>query len=176
MSQLIVISAIGTDRKGAVQDLTKVVLACGGNIEESRMTTLGSEFAMLLLVSGNWHTLSRLEQGLDKLCAGGALQVSIKKTDVKAAAEDRMPYAVDIVALDQQGIVFNLANFFTSRDVEIADVATRSYAAAHTGAPMFAVQMAINVPSTLQVSQLREEFHELCDQLNLDAILEPVKA
>jgi len=140
------------------------------------MTTLGSEFAMLLLVSGNWHTLSRLEQGLDKLCVDGDMQVSIRKTDVKPAGVNRMPYAVDIVALDQQGIVFNLANFFTSRDVEIADVATRSYAAAHTGAPMFAVQMAINVPSTQQVSQLREEFHELCDQLNLDAILEPVKA
>jgi len=36
--------------------------------------------------------------------------------------------------------------------------------------------MAINVPAKLHVSQLREEFHELCDQLNLDAILEPVKA
>ena len=61
-------------------------------------------------------------------------------------------------------------------DVEIADVATRSYAAAHTGAPMFAVQMAVNVPSSIHVAQLREEFLELCDRLNLDAILEPVKA
>ena len=159
-----------------VQDLTKVILACGGNIEESRMTTLGAEFAMLLLVSGNWHTLSRLEQGLDKLCDKGDLQVSIKKTGDKPVAEDRMPYAVDVVALDQQGIVFNLANFFASRDIEIADVATRSYAAAHTGAPMFAVQMAVNVPASVQVAQLRDEFLELCDRLNLDAILEPVKA
>ena len=30
MAQLIVISAIGTDRTGVVQDLTKVILACGG--------------------------------------------------------------------------------------------------------------------------------------------------
>ena len=176
MSQLIVISAIGNDRAGVVQDLTKVVLSCGGNIEESRMTTLGSEFAMLLLVSGNWHTLSRLEQGLDKLCENDNLQVSIRKTDVKPVEENRMPYAVDVVALDQQGIVFNLANFFATRDIEIADVATRSYAAAHTGAPMFAVQMAVNVPSSVHIAQLRDEFLELCDRLNLDAILEPVKA
>jgi glycine cleavage system transcriptional repressor len=176
MSQLIVISAVGADRTGVVQDLTKVILACGGNIEESRMTTLGSEFAMLLLVSGNWHTLSRLEQGLDKLRETGDLAVSIKKTDAKPVDETRMPYAVDVVALDQQGIVFNLANFFASRDIDIADVATRSYAAAHTGAPMFAVQMAINVPSSIQVAQLREEFLDLCDRLNLDAILEPVKS
>jgi len=176
MSQLIVISAVGTDRTGVVQDLTKVILSCGGNIEESRMTTLGSEFAMLLLVSGNWHTLNRLEQGLEKLCKGDQLNVSIRKTDVRPPEDNRMPYAVDVVALDQQGIVYNLADFFSSRDIEIADVATRSYAAAHTGAPMFAVQMAVNVPSSIQIAQLREEFLEVCDRLNLDAILEPVKA
>ena len=139
------------------------------------MTTLGSEFAMLLLVSGNWHTLSRLEQDLEKLCENDDLTVSIRKTDAKPVEDDRMPYHVDVVALDQQGIVFNLANFFASRDIEIADVATRSYSAAHTGAPMFAVQMAVNVPSSIHVAQLREEFLDICDRLNLDAILEPVK-
>jgi glycine cleavage system transcriptional repressor len=87
-----------------------------------------------------------------------------------------MPYAVDVVSLDQQGIVFNLADFFAARDVEIADVSTRRYAAAHTGAPMFALQMAINIPTTVPISLLRDEFLELCDRLNLDAILEPVKS
>src|SRR5262245_22455257 len=48
--QLIVINAIGSDRTGLVYDLTRVVADCGGNILESRMTALGSEFAMLLLV------------------------------------------------------------------------------------------------------------------------------
>ncbi len=175
MSQLIVISAVGPDRTGVVQDLTKVILSCGGNIEESRMTTLGSEFAMLLLVSGNWATLNKLEQGLDKLGTSKDLTIAIRQTDEKPTKGDRMPYAVDIVSLDQQGIVFNLANFFASKDIEIADVATRSYAAAHTGSPMFAVQMAINVPASVHIAQLREEFLEICDRLNLDAILEPVK-
>lgn len=175
MSQLIVISAIGSDRTGVVQALSKAVLACGGNIEESRMTTLGSEFAMLLLVSGNWHLRSRLDQELEKLRGSGDLQISIKETDAKPVAADRMPYLVDVLALDQQGIVFNLADFFASRDIEIADVATHSYAAAHTGAPMFSVQMTVNVPSSIQVAQLRDEFHELCENLNLDAVFDAAK-
>jgi glycine cleavage system transcriptional repressor len=175
MSQLIVISAVGSDRKGVVQDITKVILACGGNIEESRMTTLGTEFAMLMLVSGNWHTLSRLEDQLAKLSSDDKLSVSIRKTSERLTKEDRMPYAVDVVSLDQQGIVYNLANFFSSHDIEIADVATRHYAAAHTGAPMFEVQMAINIPASIHVAQFRDAFHEFCDQMNMDAILEPVK-
>lgn len=176
MSQLIVISAIGTDRTGVVQDISKVILGCGGNIEESRMTTLGSEFAVLMLVSGNWHTLTRLEKGLEKLSDGDNLTFTIRKTDERPARDDRMPYAVDVISLDQQGIVFNLANFFASREIEIADVATRSYAAAHTGAPMFAIQMAVDVPSSVNLAQLRDDFADLCDRLNLDGILDPVKS
>ena len=158
-----------------VQDITKAILSCGGNIEESRMTTLASEFAMLMLVSGSWHTLSRLETKLEKLTANDNLTVAIRKTSERASKEDRMPYAVDVVSLDQQGIVYNLANFFASNDIEIADVATRHYSAAHTGAPMFEVQMAINIPASVHVAQFRDEFHEFCDQMNMDAILEPVK-
>jgi len=176
MSQLIVLSAIGTDRTGVVQDITKVIMACDGNIEESRMATLGSEFAMLMLVSGNWHTLDKLERQLEKLGRGDNLTFTIRKTGQRAIKDNRMPYAVDAVSLDHQGIVFGLANFFAAHDIEIADVATRGYAAAHTGAPMFAVQMAVNIPSTVHIAQLRDEFLELCDRLNLDAILEPVKA
>ena len=175
MTQLVVLSAVGTDRAGVVNDLSKVILDCGGNIEESRMTVLGSEFAMLLLVSGNWATIGKLEKALDKLAHDKPLTISIRKTDPRAAGVDRMPYGVDIVSLDQPGIVFNLANYFSSQGIEIADLSTRRYAAAHSGSQMFAVQMTINVPASVSISQLRDEFLELCDQLNLDAILEPVK-
>ena len=91
MSQLIVLSAIGNDRTGVVQDITKVVLSCGGNIEESRMTTLGAEFAVLMLVSGNWHTLSKLESALDKLTASN-LTISIRKT--RRTRQSRRLYAL----------------------------------------------------------------------------------
>jgi glycine cleavage system transcriptional repressor len=81
-----------------------------------------------------------------------------------------------VVCLDQPGIVYNLASFFASRDIDIAEMTTRSYAAAHTGAPMFSVQMNINIPGSIQIAALREEFMDFCDQLNLDAIMEPVKS
>ena len=175
MSQLIVLSAIGSDRTGVVQDITKVILECGGNIEESRMATLGSEFAVLMLVSGNWATLGKLERELEKLGEGDSLTFTIRKTEAHKSKVDRMPYHVDVVSLDQEGIVFSLANFFASRDVDIEDVQTRRYAAAHTGAPMFAVQMAVNIPSSIHLAQLKDEFFDMCDQLNLDAVIDPVK-
>ena len=80
------------------------------------------------------------------------------------------------MCLDQQGIVYQLTGFFIERDIEIAELNTRSYPAAHTGAPMFAVLMAIKIPAQAHISTLREEFLEFCDSINLDAIMEPVKS
>lgn len=175
MNQLIVITAVGSDRAGVVHDLTRAVLECGGNIVESRMTALGSEFAMLLLVSGNWHTLARLESELKKVGEENQLTVTVRRTEARPQRSDMLPYAVDVICLDQAGIVFNLASFFASRDIDIAELNTRSYAAAHTGAQMFSVQMTVNIPGNMQIAGLREEFMDFCDQLNLDAIMEPVK-
>jgi glycine cleavage system transcriptional repressor len=175
MEQLMVISAVGGDRTGVVHELTRVILDCGGNIRESRMTALGSEFAMLLLVAGNWHTISRMERELNRFAEAHNLTVQLKRTEPRKFGKELLPYAIDVVCLDQPGIVHSLAGFFSTRDVEIGEVTTRSYAAAHTGAPMFSVQMLVNIPAGVHISGLREEFMEFCDQLNVDAILEPVK-
>ncbi len=176
MKQMMVISAVGSDRPGLVHDLSKKILDCGGNVAESRMIALGSEFAMLLLVSGEWHTLARLEGELERLEGGDRLTVSIHRTETRQARDDLAPYAVDVVCLDQAGIVANLSGFFAQRNVEIAELNTRSYPAPHTGAQMFSLQLTVNVPSRLPVAQLREDFMVFCEGLNLDAILEPLKS
>jgi glycine cleavage system transcriptional repressor len=176
MAQLIVLSAIGTDRPGVVKDISRVILDCGGNIEESRMTSLGAEFAVLMLISGNWHTPQKLEKALADLEKTHELVISLKKTGDRHGNEDCVPYGVDVVCLDQPGIVFHLSEFFAARNIEICDLATRRYAAPHTGAPMFSVQMTVSIPGSAPIGQLRDDFHDLCEQLNLDSILEPVKA
>jgi len=176
MSQLIVLSAIGSDRPGVVKDLSKAILECGGNIEESRMMTLGAEFAVLMLISGHWHTPAKLEKTLDSLAASRDLVINLKRTGARHEHADCVPYAVDVICLDQPGIVFHLSEFFAARNIEICDVATRRYAAPHTGAPMFSVQMTVSIPASAAIAQLRDEFLDLCEQLNLDSIFEPVKA
>ena len=80
-----------------------------------------------------------------------------------------------MIGPDHPGIVAGLAGFLGARSIEVAEVLTRAYAAAQTGAAMFAVQMMINVPAKVPIGHLREDFMEYCDSQNLDAILEPVK-
>jgi glycine cleavage system transcriptional repressor len=171
----LVISALGKDRAGIVDELTRAILDDGCNIVDSRMTVLGGEFAMLLMVEGNWNTLAKLESALPELHKRLGLTIISERTEDREAEGQLMPYMVEVVSLDHPGIVHNLARFFSQRSINIEDMVTSSYAAAHTGTPMFSVHMTIGIPSEVHIAGLRDEFMDFCDSMNLDAVLEPVK-
>jgi len=129
---------------------------------------------MLLLVNGNWHTLAKLEGEFKKLADATGMNIQLRRTEERAARNDMLPTPSTWCASikpDRRGPV----RLLLAARRRYAELSTRSYAAAHTGAPMFSVQMIVNVPSRLHIGVLREEFMDFCDHLNLDAILEPVK-
>lgn len=175
MSNQLVIAAIGEDRPGLVDNLASWILDSGCNIADSRMTVLGGEFAVLLLIEGQWNSLAKLEDQIEQVQERLGMTISLKRTEQKKPAGALLPYAVDVVALDHPGIVHNLANFFSQRGINIQDLSTSNYSAAHTGTQMFSVHLVLNVPGEIQVAGLREEFLDFCDQLNLDAVIEPMK-
>ena len=55
------LTASGEDQVGLVERFTARILDAGCNIEESRMAVLGGQFSILMLVSGPWHALTKLE-------------------------------------------------------------------------------------------------------------------
>jgi glycine cleavage system transcriptional repressor len=171
----LVISALGKDRPGIVNKLSEAILEDGCNITDSRMTVLGGEFAIMLMVEGNWNTLGKLEEVIPGLGKSLGLTIISERTEEKRADTGLLPYAVEVVAMDHPGIVHNLAGFFSQRNINIEDMVTSTYAAAHTGTPMFSVNMSVGIPSETHIASLREEFMEFCDALNLDAVLEPIK-
>ena len=63
----LVISALGKDRPGIVDKLARAIYDLDCNITDSRMTVLGGEFAILLLVEGPWNQLAKLEDQVPDL-------------------------------------------------------------------------------------------------------------
>lgn len=171
----LVISAVGADKPGIVNDLAESILDAGCSIEDSRMAVLGGEFAVILMVSGNWSTVAKLESALPALQQRLEMTITARRTEHRRGARNLLPYVADVVSIDHPGIVYNVANFFSRRNINIEEMTTSSYRAAHTGTPMFAVHMEIGVPTDIHIAELREAFMDFCDERNLDGILEPFK-
>jgi glycine cleavage system transcriptional repressor len=171
----LVISALGKDRPGIVNQLTKAIYELDCNISDSRMTVLGGEFAILLMVEGPWNLLAKLEDQVPELQDRLHLTITTRRTEARAGNANLLPYGVDVVSLDHPGIVYSLASFFSDKNINIEDMTTSSYAAAHTGTPMFSVRMSIGIPADIHIAALRDEFMDFCDSMNIDAVLEPIK-
>jgi glycine cleavage system transcriptional repressor len=175
MSSYLVISALGEDRPGLVSSLSDIIVNSGCNIEDSRMSILGGEFALIMLVSGGWNNIAKLEAALPSTGESLKLVINCKRTEERNLTRKEIPYSVEVVALDHPGIVKDITSFFSQREINIHDMYTTSHRAAHTGSPMFTLSMTIEIPAATHISSLRDQFMDFCDELNLDAIMEPVK-
>ncbi|KOR33369.1 glycine cleavage system protein R [Achromatium sp. WMS3] len=171
----LVISALGKDRPGIVNSISKLIVEHGCSIESSRMTVLGGEFASMILIEGKWNALAKIENAIPELEKHLDMVVSFKRTGEREHTKSLIPYAVDVISVDQPGIVHSLASFFASRDINIEDMVTSSYPAPHTGTQMFSVHITIGIPANTHIATLRDEFMDYCDDLNLDSVLEPIK-
>ncbi len=171
----LVLTACGPDRPGLVDVLSEHIVESGSQIDESRMSVLGSEFAILMLITGNWNALAKLEAMTSRLEEKLGLRIHTNRTLQRAQSEAYVPYAIEVVTLNRSGVVNEVAHFFALRNINIEDVFTSTYPAPHTGTCMFSLHMTIAVPGDLSLAGLRGEFMDFCDDLNLDAILAPVK-
>ena len=174
-----VLSAVGPDRPGVVDEIAHQIAECGCQVGDSRMTVLGGEFAIIMLITGNWNAVAKFENPLPRLQKKGepldAFHVQLKGTPERKDTARVIPYAVEVVSIDRAGIVSDVANFFARRGINVEDVYTSTYPAPHTGAAMFSLHMTVGLPGDMSIASVRGEFMDFCDDLNLDAVLAPVK-
>lgn len=171
----LVITASGVDKVGIVDQFAGRIADSGCNIEESRMTMLEGHFALLMLVSGPWHALSRLEGQMNLLGEQLGLTIIHERTRKRETAEPAIPYTVEVVAMDQPGIVRSLSVFFARKGINIEELQSNSYPAPHSGTPLFSVVMTVGIQARVHIPTLRNEFLDYCDDLNLDATFEPLR-
>ena len=176
MSSSLVLTALGEDQPGLIARISQVINENDCNIEDSRMSVLGGEFAILMRISGSWDKLAKLEANLGKLQESTGLTIASKRTEARTNQHNKIPYTVEVVSIDHPGIVYQLAEFFSTRAINVHDMTTSAQAAAHTGTPIFNLEMTIEIPVETHIAKLRDEFIDFCEQLNLDAVLEPYKA
>ena len=165
-----VIATIAEDRPGLVSELSELVLALDLNIDDSRMTVLGGEFAVLMSVSGDESSLASLREQLEAQVDSGGFVYIYRDTSDRPKIQ-RSIFQVNVESMDHPGIVHGVTAFFSERGVNIRELTTDNRPAAHTGVPVFNMQMQIEVAAEEQVELLREAFHTFCEQEGLDGEL-----
>jgi glycine cleavage system transcriptional repressor len=168
-----IVTSMGADRPGIVAELAGWILENGGNIEDSRMSQLGGEFATLILVSGDEKIGNRLSASRNKIEHTEGLTIIVKE-EAGVPPQPGVPllrYILRATSLDHPGIVHQVASFFRQQEINIVSAVTRNTPAPFTSAPVFQFQMELDIPATISINSLRDQLRDLGTRENIDFIL-----
>jgi len=168
-----VLTAIGADRIGIVEDLAGLVTGRGGNIEESRMAVLGGEFAAIMLVALPEPALAGLEAALADLERELSLRLALKRTSRPGKPAEGRPYRLETVSLDTPGIVQAVTALLKRHRINIEELETDTRPAPWTGAPMFRLHATLILDGSVSVARLKADLAELEGEKDWDISLRP---
>jgi glycine cleavage system transcriptional repressor len=170
----LVLTAVGKDRVGIVDDIAAAVSVAGCNIEESKMAVLGGDFAVIMLVSGPAACVDSMTQSLPALGEKLGLLLGCHPTHETRPEERGRPYLLKAVSLDTPGIVHAVTALLRSHEINIEDLETETAAAPWTGAPMFRLSAHLVLKPSVSVGELKQELAQLQRDHDLDIVLKPV--
>ena len=143
-------------------------------IEESRTMFCGTELASFMRVSGNWDALAKLEDTLANLKAD-QLCIEFKRVQALKFSEEHLPYVVQMLGANKSTLIQDITIFFNSQAIQIIDLQTDGFKSVYSDTKLLNLFMRIHIPTTLNIADVRERFMLLCEDLNVDGILEPEK-
>jgi glycine cleavage system transcriptional repressor len=172
MKHWFALSAIGRDRPGIVADLAELIYECDCNLEDSSMTILGGEFAVLLLLSGQGEEVERrLSTACKRLEWEKRLTVFFRPLDGEPTAyrvgERSMPYELQATGVDKAGIVARIARCLANHGINIVKMETHSRPEPGSGAAIYTMRIAMAVPATVDIPLLREQLDRIADELHI---------
>jgi glycine cleavage system transcriptional repressor len=169
MESKIVLTLTGTDRVGIVEEVTKLLLDLGGNVETSRMSRLGGEFAILLLASIPADGLEGLEAVVRNLTTQGfnLTTCTTEKTYAEAHSGWRS-YRIEVQGADHEGIIHEIAQTLSRQGISIESMETETSRAPETGASLFAMTAHVIAPPALQGRDWEAALVDAGKNLNVD--------
>jgi len=169
MHKQLVLTAVGRDQSGVVEEFTKLILHYDGNIEASRMVRLGGDFAMLVFVSAPENRVIELRRAVAELHYT-KFDVLTRLSEVGMEAEDPQVNrcTITVIGADHMGIINQVAQYLTEQGINLESMHTEVSAAPMSGTPLFTMSAEVVVPPRLAVDDLREAMEFIGDEMGVD--------
>ena len=116
----------------------------------------------------------RLEE-LREALAGldGMLTVTAHASDTTRDTADPRLFAFRVLGNDHPGIVREISSALNAQGLSIERMSSETYDAAMAGGRLFEALIAVRVPASVDVDDIRRALEELAAEIQVDVTLEP---
>ena len=172
MEKKFIMTAIGKDRIGFVADLTRVIYENGCNLEDSTMTSLSDEFALILLFSGQEEggLEDQLANDCRRLEREKGISAFIRPVSIGAAErrEAFSSHTLHVEGLDQAGIVYKISRYLADNNINIAYLKSSRDSSPESGAAIYRMEIQVEISQGASLNNIQQELSQIADELNVD--------
>jgi glycine cleavage system regulatory protein len=175
MQTTIIVSVIGPDRPGLIEQLSSVIVAASGNWEGSRMIRLAGQFSGMVQVVIDEEALPAFHEALAVLEQSG-LQTRVHRAgddDTTSEPGTALALALEVVGQDRQGIVSAISGTLARLGVNVIELATDCSQAPWSGERLFKTEAKVIVPAGLDADTLRQEVEAIAPDLMVEVKSDP---
>ncbi len=166
------VTAIGADRPGIVAAVAEILRDRGGNVEDSAMTILGGQFAMMLIVETGVSP-EDLQRALREATADLQLDVTVRPVGEGHRGADPT-HVLSVYGRDRPGLLAGVARALADLGVNITDVSTRRLPPDDD--PVYAMVLEIWLPDDVDEARVEQAVAAAGEELGLDHTLRPLDA
>jgi glycine cleavage system transcriptional repressor len=171
------VTAVGADRPGIVAGVTGAFVDLGCNLEDSSMTILRGQFAMMLVVDAPAGVgAGELEAALAAPAQALDLVVTVRPATDPAAGQSAGAgsWTVSVYGADHPGIVHGVASLLARLSANIVDLSTRVVGPAD--APVYTMVLEIALPPGGDPRRLEQQLEATAGELGVTCRLHPSEA
>lgn len=173
MQTTLIVSVIGPDRPGLIEQLASVIGAASGNWEGSRMIRLAGQFSGMVQVVIAEEAVPALHEALAVLESAG-LQTRVHRAGAsETTAELGQALALEVVGQDRQGIVSAISGTLARLGVNVIELATDCSEAPWSGERLFKTKAKLIVPTGLDQEALRAGIEAIAPDLMVEVKSDP---
>lgn len=170
MDTTLVLTLIGDDRPGLVENLSRVISAHEGNWLESSMAHLAGKFAGILRVGVPAGQAQALQAALDAL---PALKVIAETAPEAPTSRPGRRLRFTLVGQDRIGIVREVTAVLARHGVNVEELATHTESAPMSGETLFHASAELLATPSLDPLDLQRDLEQISHELMVDISLEP---
>ena len=175
MQTHLILSAIAPDEPQGFAALVRVIHESGCGIREARLLHFGDRVSVVAGVTGHWNSVAKLEDALARLDGKDGLQVVASRADGDPARSEIIPYLAEITGADRPGVLAQMVRFFAERGISIEDLHATTNRTQYSETQIGSAHITVGLPVALSLATVRGEFMDLCDEINVDGVLAPLR-
>jgi len=167
MKRQLIVTFLGSDRRGILSEIATTVNDANCNILDSRQAVFGQDFSLTMIIEGSQPDITRAECMIPVMCQQLDLLSMMKRTSKHEKQNLERLFDIEFSGIDTPGLIKRVTSVFADHNATISAFRQKTFTEPNSGEEHMRCKMVMSVPRDTNIEELDKALQNCFEGLNL---------